>query len=325
MALKTCNTQYVSATILQPVSLWANQSSVVRIKARVEYITRYPTAYSDRECWAWASCGLNEYALQSPVDDENGFLLKRQICRPATICLSGVEYTKVNGKATGDRNNVCMRYTTCKADKEYMLVDKTSVSDRVCVAYTECDNTTEYLLRRGNATSDNVCTRKTFCAAESYRSMYELRPPVHSVAWNVLGKDAVCAPVSTCPAGKYVYQRPTDTSNVVCELCPKGMYSQRDRGVNDSMANVMYGGCEVCPAGKYSDVLGATSCKTCTDCLARNMSCPYTNRSLCRNAYEKLCAKDADANCISCPVEAKGWEMDRWGVCKLDQCILGTC
>jgi hypothetical protein len=296
---------------------------VVKIRARKQYITRYPTAYSDRDCWDWMPCGYNDFALLSPLDDENGFLLKRQICMPATTCISGIEYTKVDGKATGDRNNVCMRYTTCTVGVEYMLVDKTSVSDRVCVAYTECDSTTEYRLRRGNATSDNVCARKTFCAAESHRSMYELTPPVHSVAWNVPGEDAVCAPVSTCPAGKYVYQKATDTSNVVCELCPKGMYKEGEGNSNYSLG--LISGCELCPAGKYSDVLGATSCKTCTDCLARNMSCPYTNRSLCRNAYEKLCAKDADAKCISCPVEAKGWEMDRWGVCKLKQCMLGTC
>lgn len=113
------------------------------------------------------------------------------------------QYTKVNGKVTGDRNNVCMEYTKCDAATEYTLVAKTSVSDNVCVKFTQCDPTTEYILRQGNATSDRICTRKKFCAAQSNRAEYELSPPVDSTAWDVPGTDAICAPVSTCPPGFY--------------------------------------------------------------------------------------------------------------------------
>ena len=294
---------------LQPLSFGANQTTVVRIKARKEYILKYPTAYSNRECWTWSPCRNTHYALQAPVEDENGFLLKKMICMPYTNCLSKIEYTKVNGKATGDRDNVCVRYTTCTEGEEYELVARTDTSDRVCVPYTVCNSATEYMLRKGNATSDNVCARKTFCAAESFRSMYEMQPAVDSIAWNVPGRDAVCSPISTCGPGQYVYIAANDTADVTCMRCPKGMYKR---------AQGMFS-CELCPDGMYSDVMGATECKPCTNCLANNTNnatCPYANSSLCRNAFEKLCQKDADAKCTKCPsAEIKGWNMDQWGVC----------
>lgn len=305
VSLRTCNTAYYPQT--QPLSLGANQTTVVKIKARKQYIVRYPTQYSDRECWTWMPCTATQYALQAPMEDENdGFLLKPMICMPYTYCMSKLEYTKVNGKATGDRDNVCVRYTTCQQGKEYQSVEKTDVSDRVCMPYTTCDPATEYLLLKGNETSNNVCARKTFCAAESHRSMYELFPPMDSIAWNEPGRDAVCAPISTCAAGWYVYIQANDTADVTCERCPKGMYKA------PGMLS-----CELCPPGTFSDVLGATACKPCTNCLIENnASCPYADASLCRNSFDRLCQRDADAKCMKCPVESKGWAMDpQWGIC----------
>lgn len=292
--------------------------TAVKITPRNQYIVRYPTATSDRVCQSWAAmrCAADRYALQLPVDDENGYLIRPLICKPYTTCLSGLQYMKVNGRITGDRDNVCVRYTACNAATQYMLQQGNATHDNVCMDYTKCIAGLEYLLRKGDARNDNVCARKTFCAAQSNLAMYEKVPPVDSTAWNVLGRDATCAPVSTCPAGRYVAVSATDTSDVTCELCPRGMYNPRQSST-----------CEYCPDGFYSDTLGATSCKPCTDCLAKNVSssrfkngtatCMFaSNASLCRNAFATVCAKDADAVCTKCPVEEKGWVVDAvTGVC----------
>jgi hypothetical protein len=258
------------------------------------------------------------------VEDENGFLLKPQMCMPYVTCLKNLEYTKIDGWATGDRNNVCMRYTTCVEDKQYAKATKTAVSDNVCVDYTACDPVFEYVLRKGNATSDNVCARKTRCSAESNRGEYELRPPVDSPAWNVLGSDAVCAPISTCPPGKYVYIQANDTSDVTCEFCPKGMYKDA----------TMFS-CDECPQGTFSNVTGATSCQPCTNCLAptteeaagqqqlQQQQCPYANKTFCEPAFATMCRKDADATCMQCPTAEKGWSTDAWGLCEQGKCRSG--
>lgn len=241
-----------------------------------------------------------------------------QICKPYTSCLRNLEYTKVDGRAFGDRDNVCVRYTACKVDVEYEVSPASSTADRVCARYTQCDSYTEYLLRKGNSTSDNVCARKTFCAAQSFRSKYEKHPPVDSTAWNVPGKDAECADISTCPAGQYVYIGANDTADVTCAPCPKGMYKS---------AGMM--SCFPCPGGFYTDELGSTSCKACTECLHANASaiipsskfhggskaCHFANASLCRIAFESTCTSEADAVCMQCPTLIKGWKLDAYGVC----------
>lgn len=298
-------------SVPEPVSINA-LSTAVKITPRNQYILRYPTATSDRVCskkWSEMRCAADRYALQLPVDDENGFLIKPLICRPYTTCITGLQYMKVNGRITGDRDNVCVRYTQCNATTEYLIQQGNATHDNICKPYTQCIAGLEYLLKKGDAANDNVCAQKTFCAAQSNRAMYEKTPPVDSTAWSVLGKDAVCAPVSTCPAGKYVSVAATDTSDVTCDFCPKGMYK------SSSMQK-----CEVCPQGFYSNVLGSTSCKPCTDCLApsqNNATCMFPNASLCRNTFAKNCQKDADAVCSKCPVEEKGWAVDAVsGICQ---------
>ena len=278
-----------------------------------------------------------------------------QICKPYTTCLTGLHYTKVDGRATGDRDNVCVKYTRCRSGQEYELSAPSPTVDRVCVAYTVCDSQTEYLLgkvgtasclqhasilsafckccclcccllmivlEQGNATSDNVCARKTFCASGSFRARYQKVAPIDSTAWNVPGKDAQCANVTTCPPGKYVYIGATDTSDVTCEKCPIGMYKA------PGMLS-----CSPCPAGTYADVLGSTSCKQCTDCLLLNSStaagearskfegndylCPFANASLCRMAFKSMCTREADAMCMQCPSAEKASALLSGEVCAI--------
>lgn len=148
--------------------------------------------------------------------------------------------------------------------------------------------------------------------------MYEKTPPMDSPSWNVPGRNAVCAPISTCPFGKYLKIPANDTADVTCANCPVGMYK----------GNSSFGGCRDCPAGKYSDIEGARSCKTCTNCLssgpaperskfktADDFTCPFANASMCRMAFEALCSKEADASCMLCPVASTGWDVNSNGVC----------
>lgn len=302
-ALTKCDTTFRNAPV--SVTLFALPSAV-KITPRNAYILRYPNATSNWVCKTWASmiCPSNTYALQLPVDDDNGFLIKPLLCRPYTTCVTG-QYMKVNGMVTGDRDNVCVTYSTCNKTAEYVTQEGNATADFVCRPYTQCTAGLEYLLRRGDSKNDNICVRKTFCAAQSHRSMYEKIPPVDSISWGVPGRDASCMNISTCPEGKYVSVSATDTSDVVCEFCPRGMYKS---------SNMLE--CNICPDGYFSDTMGATQCKQCTNCLSKNVSnssrfvgnnalCMFSNASLCRNAFSKVCQNNEDAVCMKCPVEEK--------------------
>lgn len=320
-ATRTCKqlTQCDTSLMPSPQYVTVNAlSTAVKITPRNQYVVRYPTAYSDRVCRSWVQmqCTADRYALQLPVDDDNGYLIKPLICKPYTTCLTGLQYTKINGRITGDRDNVCVKFTACNTTSQYMLQQGNATQDNICQTYTQCIPGIEYLLRKGDAKNDNVCARKTFCAAQSNRAMYEKIPPVDSTGWSVLGRDATCAPVSTCPAGQYVSVSATDTSDVVCDFCPRGMY--RSPATMQS--------CELCPDGTYTDTLGSIACKPCTNCLSNNVSaasfinrnatCMYSNASLCRNAFSSICKKEADAVCMKCPVDQKGWAVDAAaGIC----------
>lgn len=65
-----------------------------------EYITKYNTRYTDRECWTWAPCGPDDYVEQLPVDDGLGFLVKQLICKRLSTSKSNTQYLLVDGYKT---------------------------------------------------------------------------------------------------------------------------------------------------------------------------------------------------------------------------------
>lgn len=94
-ALNPCTTTYRREA--EFVSYGALPTAVKMIP-RNQYILQFPTLYSDWKCISWDTqmkCMTGHYALQLPVEDENGFLIKPMICRPYTTCLTTLEYTKV--------------------------------------------------------------------------------------------------------------------------------------------------------------------------------------------------------------------------------------
>lgn len=94
-ALTPCNTKYRASA--ESVSYGA-LASAAKIIPREQYILQFPTLYSNWRCIAWDTqmkCMSGHYALQMPVEDDNGFLIKQMICKPYTNCLTGLEYTKV--------------------------------------------------------------------------------------------------------------------------------------------------------------------------------------------------------------------------------------
>ena len=55
------------------------RSTAIYIRPRTQYITQYASAFSDWSCWTWQPCYESQYVLQLPVDDDNGFLVKKQV------------------------------------------------------------------------------------------------------------------------------------------------------------------------------------------------------------------------------------------------------
>lgn len=282
-----------------------------------EYIATYHTRFSDRTCWAWAPCGEDDYALQLPVDDGQGFLLQPLACRP----LSGPSPTKnqyklVDGSVTRDRDNVWVDCTRCAASVEYEALPCTADHDAICGAFTVCDPILQYVERLGDATHDTVCARKTRCAAYTQRGMYELRPAVDSVSFDVNGTDAVCSLYSRCPAGSFASFAGSETSDVACTLCPPGTF----RASSDDPEK-----CTPCSAGTYAADAGSMMCVPCARChedfeLADFLDA-YPDRCLdaddCTMAAVEACAADRDAQCAPCASKGDlgGFDVTSDGVC----------
>lgn len=92
------------------------------VQVRAAYISKYPTAYSNRECWTFKACQDGEYAFQSLVDDDEGFILKPLICKAFRKCIQNKEYTLLDGSEYGDRDYMCAKYTDCpKNGLEYQV------------------------------------------------------------------------------------------------------------------------------------------------------------------------------------------------------------
>ncbi len=92
-----------------------------------QYIVKYNTRHSDRDCWTWNPCGLQQYAEQLPEDDGMGFLVQPLICRQLSTRVSGkVQYKLVDGSLTRDRDNVWVDCTVCKYPDFYQVIKMAS-------------------------------------------------------------------------------------------------------------------------------------------------------------------------------------------------------
>lgn len=90
------------------------RSTVAKFTPLVNYITKYNTRYTDRECWAWTPCGKQNYVVQLPVDDGMGYLVQPLVCSPlSSRVISRDQYKLVDGSATLDRDNVWVDCTGC--------------------------------------------------------------------------------------------------------------------------------------------------------------------------------------------------------------------
>lgn len=303
-ALTVCNTVRLAAT--SPVQ--GSPAGIPFIEPLQQYISVPSTRYTDRECWTWSPCGMDDYVEQLPLDDGMGYLVQPLVCKPLTReSIHGAQYLLVDGSATRDRDNVWVDCTNCYADKPntYQASPCTPTSDAVCVPYTECDVRYQYLQRKGDFDHDNVCALRTKCTAQSARSQYEVRAPVDSTDFSVNGTDAVCANYSTCAEGTYMSFPGDDTHDVGCTPCPAGTYR------NSALFREMDGGidansvsCRECPRGTYSASPGATRCTPCTDCAnASNLEpCPFAPASAhCTAAASAACTRTSDATCVACP------------------------
>lgn len=317
-ALTRCDTRRFDDPVSPVAGLHAG---IEKIRPLREYIATYHTRYTDRVCWAWAPCGEDDYALQLPVDDGEGFLLRPLVCRPLSAGPSSPtknQYKLVDGSVTRDRDNVWVDCTRCVLSSEYEALPCTADRDAVCRARTICDPLLQYVERLGDATHDTVCARRTRCTAYTQRGMYELRPAVDSVSFSVNGTDAVCSPYSRCPAGSFASFSGSETSDVACTLCPPGTF----RASPDDPER-----CTPCASGTdYASEAGSLMCLPCTRCQDLDVSDSlleaYPGRCLaaqdCTVAAIEACAADRDARCAPCAssLNNRGGGFDvREGVC----------
>lgn len=257
--LTVCNTQLVP----QGITPCSNGGTVLYCdNIRVQYISRYPSRTSDRECWTWQPCASHQFMYQHPLSDSEGYLVKSQVCRDYTQCNVVNQYQIVDGTATEDRDNVCATITTCDSATEYELAPPQLLviphTDRVCKPKTICDSISHFLLRKGDSTHDNVCAPKTDCRSSSGGTQYEVYPAVDSVDFHTNGTDAICRTYTKCLAGFYANYTGTRNSDVVCAKCSPGSYSTDETS----------GPCKKCPFGTYQDKQGATTCLQCNPCTS---------------------------------------------------------
>jgi len=295
-----------------PVSNCLNRTNsygALQFQPLHEYIATYNTRYTDRTCLKWRQCGSSDYVEQLPVHDGTGFLLQNQSCKPLTRPVNPRvrQYKLVDGETTRDRDNIWVDCTVCNPTNEFMLSDCTGSTDRVCQPLKTCDADLEYVLRKGSSFFDTVCATRTKCTRESVRSMFEKVPAVDSVSSDVNGTDAVCAPYSKCPDGRYMSFEGDDTRDVACSPCPPGTYRNASlfASQDGSSGSIVY--CRECPAGMYSNSSGATACKPCTSCssatsLSTELSCPFApTERYCVVATKTPCSNTQDAVCTMCP------------------------
>jgi hypothetical protein len=295
--LTRCDTQRFEDAV-SPIL--GSPPGVEKFRPLREYIATYHTRFSDRSCWAWAPCGEDDYALQLPVDDGQGFLLRPLACRPLSGPAPGrTQYKLVDGSSTRDRDNVWVDCTRCTASAEYEALPCTADHDAVCRAFTVCDPVLQYVQRLGDALHDTVCARRTRCSAYTQRGMYELRPAIDSTSFDVNGTDAVCSLYSKCPAGSFASFAGSETSDVACTPCPPGTFRAR----SDDPER-----CTPCSVGTYAADAGALICIPCTRCHeldAADFCDFYPDRCLdaddCTMAAIEACAADRDADCAPCP------------------------
>ncbi len=273
-----------------------------------EYISTYNTRYTDRMCLKWRQCGSSDYVEQLPVHDGTGFLILNQSCKPLTRPTNSLtrQYKLVDGETTRDRDNIWVDCTVCNPSTQFIVSDCTDSADRVCKTFTSCDSQYEYVQRKGASFYDTVCAPKTNCNRASARAMYEKRPAVDSIRFDVNGTDAQCELYSKCPDGHFMSFVGDDTNDVRCTPCPPGMY--RDAALfamqDGSNGSVAY--CRECPAGTYSNASGAVACTPCSQCSdqknVKNASCPFSPPDkYCVAAIKTPCSTTQDAVCTMCP------------------------
>lgn len=74
--LNPCDTSFYGGLVFASDNA---RSSAIQIKPRKQYITLYASASSNWECWTWQPCFSYEYVLQLPMDDDNGYLMRKQV------------------------------------------------------------------------------------------------------------------------------------------------------------------------------------------------------------------------------------------------------
>jgi hypothetical protein len=96
---------------------------VAKFTQLINYITKYNTRYTDRECWAWTPCAKQNYVVQLPVDDGMGFLIQPLVCSPLSSGVFGPtqQYKLVDGSVTLDRDNVWVDCTDCDPTVTYKV------------------------------------------------------------------------------------------------------------------------------------------------------------------------------------------------------------
>jgi hypothetical protein len=96
------------------------RSSVGKFTPLLNYITKYNTRYTDRECQAWSPCPMDTYVVQLPADDSMGFLVQPLVCsRLSERVPNRNQYMLVDGSATRDRDNVWVDCTVCTDPSTY--------------------------------------------------------------------------------------------------------------------------------------------------------------------------------------------------------------
>jgi len=158
------------------------------------------------------------------------------------------------------------------------------------------------------------CPAGTYTSTTSQADLSSCQP-CSSTSWSVAGAIA-CTSCETCPAGTYNSVECTVTTARQCTNCPAGTYT----------SSTDQSSCTDCGDGTYS-FEGATSCETCTTCLAGHyITANCTSGSNSTNGTDTQCGEcDAgyyaggtnEVSCTACN-ESVTWSLA--GASECDAC-----